>query len=58
MADLTQLYLAYIATLRAAAPSSDSNTVLATDLPVVRAAHPDPVDLDDYNTLMLIHLGV
>lgn len=58
MADLNQLYLAYIVTLRAATPSiTDVTTILATDLPVVRAAHALPAELDDYNTLMRLHLS-
>lgn len=57
MPDLTTLYVAYQRTLKAAAPAAlDVTTLVAKDLPTVRAAHATPTDLDDYNTLMMIHL--
>lgn len=57
MPDLTTIYVAYQRTLKAAAPTAkDVTTLLAKDLATVRAAHPLSTEVDDYNTLMMIHL--
>lgn len=54
--DLTTRYVTYCKNLREASPGKDLTTLVVKDVPVVRAAHPAPTDLDDYNTLMRLHL--
>lgn len=54
--DLTTRYVTYLKNLRDAAPGKDLTTLVAKDLPVVRAAHPAPTQVDDLNTLYDIHL--
>lgn len=58
MADLTTQFIAYLKTLKDAAPTApDVTTLVAKDLPTVRAAHPLDHEVDDLNTLYEIHLG-
>ena len=55
MADLTTEWAAYIVALKAAAPTAqDVTTLVANDLPTVRAAV--ATELDDANTMYLVHL--
>lgn len=58
MPDLNKDFLTYLNTLRVAVADSlkDTTTLLAKDLPNVRAAHPAPNEVDDLNTLYDIHL--
>lgn len=48
--DLTTLFVAYIVTLKAAAPAAkDVTTLIAKNLPTVRAGA--PTNVDDANTM-------
>lgn len=54
--DLTTLFCAYMADIRNNNPTRrDTETLIAHDLPAIRAAHPG--DVDDANTLYAVHLS-
>jgi hypothetical protein len=56
MADLTTQYVAYIVTLKTAAPTAkDVTTLLAKDLPTARAGAAAE-NRDDYNTMIQDYL--
>lgn len=54
--DLTTLFSAYMQDIRDDHPTrNDTETLIAHDLPAIRAAHPN--DVDDANTLYAVHLS-
>ena len=57
MADLTTEWAAYIVALKAAAPTAqDVTTLVAKDLPTVRASVAGNPQIDDANTMYLAYL--
>ena len=57
MADLTTEFKAYVASLKTANPTAqDVTTLVAKDLPTVRASVAGAAQLDDANTMYQAHI--